>query len=366
MRPQTKTTLVRISAGLVFAIFLVWLMNLLQNVTVILMVSFFLAYILNPAVNRLESWGLGRSASSLALLFTGLMLFVAFVLFFVPSVFREIASFAKTAPRYVDALEAQANWIIKELGINIPQTPDELKTLFLERWRQVLPRLADPMAKIATSVFSSTLSLISFVFYALLIPIISYYLMVSFEEIRLTVRDLIPPDTRPAIVGKLRQIDSVLAAFVRGQLTVSLILAVLYSVGFVWIGIDLAIVLGVTSGLLFVIPYFGTMIGIVGGSLMAVAKFGDLAHVGYVLGWIVVVQLMEGYLITPRIVGHAIGLNPVVYILALIVGGNLFGLVGMLIAIPVTAVLKVLLVSAVDLYRKSYLYEGNECKRPES
>jgi predicted PurR-regulated permease PerM len=188
------------------------------------------------------------------------------------------------------------------------------------------------------------------------VPIITYYLMVSFEKMRKEIRDLIPPYTRDAIVGKLQQIDTVLAAFVRGQLTVSLIMALLYTIGFVLIGIDLAIVLGVTSGLLFVIPYFGTMIGVVGGSLMALAKFGDLAHVGYVLGWIALVQLMEGYLITPRIVGHAIGLNPVVYILALIVGGNLFGLVGLLIAIPVAAVLKVLLVSAVDAYRKSYLY----------
>ncbi|MBI5251697.1 MAG: AI-2E family transporter [Desulfomonile tiedjei] len=360
MKPQTRTTLLRIAAGLVFAIFLLWLMSMVENVTVILMVAFFLAYILNPAVNRLESWGLTRSVASLALIFSGVLLFVVFLLFFVPSVVREIASFAKTAPRYWDALEAQANWVIHELGISVPQTPDEFKQLFLERWKQILPKVADPMAKIASSIFSSTISLISFIFYALLVPIISYYLMVSFEQIRQTLRELIPPDTRPALIGKLQQIDSVLAAFVRGQLTVSLILAVLYSIGFVWIGIDLAIVLGVTSGLLFVIPYFGTMIGIVGGSLMALAKFGDLVHVGYVLGWIVFVQLLEGYVITPRVVGQAIGLNPVVYILALIVGGNLFGIVGMLIAIPVTAVLKVLLLSAVDLYRQSYIYSGHE------
>ncbi len=316
-------------------------MKTLENVTIILMVAFFLAYILNPAVNRLESWGLQRSLASLALLFSGLLLFVLFLLFFVPSVAREIASFAKKAPRYLDALETHANLIIQQLGINIPHTPDEFKQLFLARWKQVLPQLADPMAKIASSVLGSTISVISFIFYALLVPIISYYFMVSFEHIRETVKELIPPDTRPALVGKLQQIDTVLAAFVRGQLTVSIILAVLYSIGFIWIGIDLAIVLGVTSGLLFVIPYFGTMIGIVGGSLMALAKFGDMAHVGYVLGWIAFVQLLEGYVITPRVVGHAIGLNPVVYILALVVGGNLFGLVGMLIAIPVTAVLKV-------------------------
>jgi predicted PurR-regulated permease PerM len=341
-------------------------MSTLEKVSTVLMVGFFLAYILNPAVNRLQSLGLQRSTASLMLLLSGLFLFTMFLLVLVPSIARELASFAKTAPRYIDALQAQANWVIEQLGINIPQTPDEFKQLFLDRWRQVLPRVADPMARIAGSILGSTLSFFGFVFYALLVPIIAYYLMVSFEHIRETFRELIPPDTRPALVSKLQQIDSVLAAFIRGQITVSIILAVLYSIGFVWIGIDLAIVLGVTSGLLFVIPYFGTMIGIVGGSLMALAKFGDLIHVAYVLGWIAFVQLLEGYVITPRVVGQAIGLNPVVYILALVVGGNLFGLVGLLIAIPVTAVLKVLLLSAVDLYRKSYIYSGHEARDHKS
>jgi len=366
LNPGTKTMFLRIFAGLLFAIVLIWLMNLLENVTIILTVAFFLAYIMNPAVNRMERGGVSRSVASLALLLTGLMLFVVFLLFFIPSVVGEIALFARAAPKYIVTLESKAEWLSQQLGVTIPQTPGELQQLILERWRQILPQLADPMAKIASVVFSSTMSIISFLFYALLVPIITYYIMVSFEYIRSAIKELIPPDARPSIIKHLNQIDLVLASFVRGQLTVSIILAILYSIGFVLIGIDLAIVLGVTSGLLFIIPYFGTMIGIVGGSLMALAKNGDFIHVSYVLGWIVFVQLLESYVITPRIVGHAIGLNPVIYILALIVGGNLFGLAGMLLAIPVTAVLKVLLVSAVDLYRKSYLYAGHEGQNRET
>ncbi len=168
-----------------------------------------------------------------------MLLFIAFLLFFIPSVAREIASFGKRAPDYLASLQTHADAIVQQLGqlgINIPQTPDEFKQLFLERWRQVLPQLADPVAKIASSIFSSTMSLISVVFYALLVPIITYYLMVSFEKMRREIKDLIPPYTRAAVVGKLQQIDTVLAAFVRGQLTVSLIMAVLYTIGFVLIG----------------------------------------------------------------------------------------------------------------------------------
>ena len=116
-------------------------------------------------------------------------------------------------------------------------------------------------------------------------------------------------------------------------------------------------VLGITSGVLWIITYLGTILAVVGGSAIALAKFGDLTHVLYVLGWIGMVQVLEGYVLTPRIVGKAIGLNPVVYILALLAGAQLFGFVGLLVAIPVTAILKVLLLSVIEVYRNSYLYQ---------
>jgi predicted PurR-regulated permease PerM len=120
------------------------------------------------------------------------------------------------------------------------------------------------------------------------------------------------------------------------------------------------IVLGLTSGLLFIIPYVGTMFGIVSGCLMALAKFGDIIHVLYVVLWIAAVQLLEGYILIPRIVGRATGLHPVVYIVALLAGAKLFGFVGMLVAIPAAAVIKVLLKAAVEAYRKSDLYQNRD------
>jgi len=216
---------------------------------------------------------------------------------------------------------------------------------------------------VMSTIFSSTLSVISVFFQMVLIPIIAYYLMVSFNNIINEAVDLIPPYTRNPIVNKFREIDGVIAAFVRGQLTIALIMAVLYSIGFVIIGIELSLVLGVVAGLLQVVPYLGALVAIVGGSIMAFVKFGDLLHVIYVLGWIGIVQTFESYFLTPRIVGQAVGLNPVVYILVLIVGANLFGFVGLLVAIPLAAVARVLLMSAVEAYRKSYLYSDTEPKQ---
>jgi predicted PurR-regulated permease PerM len=357
MTPQAKRQLVRVGAGVLFFAVLIWLMQALEVVTTIIMVAFVLAYILAPAVRRLNSWGIGRTVASLLIVFLSLLLLVAAILFIVPAVFREIASFVSAFPAYIGMLQELALRITQALNITLPQDWNEVATLVMERGRQALPKLADVAGKVASSVFKSTLHVIAVFFYVMLVPVITYYLLVSFEDVKQSVYELIPPYLREPVVEKLIQIDMVLSGFIRGQLTICLILACLYSLGFIIIGIDLAIFLGIVSGFLFIIPYFGTIIGLVGGSLMALVKYGDLTHVFYVLAWIGCVQLLEGYVLTPRIVGKAIGLHPVVYILVLLAAGNLFGFVGLLVAIPATAVLKVLLMTLIDAYRKSYLYQ---------
>lgn len=210
------------------------------------------------------------------------------------------------------------------------------------------------------TVFRSTLAVISALIHIILVPVLAYYFLVSFKGLKAQTTELIPPYARENVLAKLREMDQAVSGFVRGQLTICFILAVLYSIGFLLIGIDMPIVLGLTSGLLFIIPYVGTMFGIVSGCLMALAKFGDIIHVLYVVLWIAAVQLLEGYILTPRIVGRATGLHPVVYIVALLAGAKLFGFVGMLVAIPAAAVIKVLLKAAVEAYRKSDLYQNRD------
>jgi predicted PurR-regulated permease PerM len=357
MEPHFKRTLVRIGAGSALALILVWLMTALPSVTTLMMMSFFLAYIFNPPLNRLQSLGMGRSMAALVILFTVATVLSLLFLFFVPAIIRELATFVDIAPAYFDTL-AQRSWDFAEkLNLPLPQDWNSAMNMILEKARQVAPKMADVAGNVVSKVFRSTLRFLSFAFYVLLTPVLTYYLMVSFESIKETAYDLIPPYTRSPVITKLKEIDFMLAGFVRGQLTICIILAALYSLGFVIIGIDLAVVLGTLSGLLFIIPYVGTAVGVVTGSLIALAKFGDWIHPLYVLLWIGLVQLLEAYVLTPRIVGKAIGLHPVVYILALIVGGNLFGFVGMLVAIPVTAVIKVLLNTLIEAYQASYLYE---------
>ncbi len=365
MTIEGKRTLIRVGAGLTFITIIIWLMSALESITTVLMVALFLAYILDPLVERLTSWGLGRSLAASIILLSGLSIVVGILLFVVPVIIEETGRFADALPRYASALHDQVTQLAQRFNVRIPQDWDQVINLIVAKGRQYLPKIANISIEAILSVFKSTVHILSILLHIILVPIITYYLLVSFANMKREIRDLIPPYARAPVAQKLRQIDLVLAGFVRGQLTICLILAVLYSLGFVVIGIDLAVILGLISGIFFIIPYVGTMIGIIFGSLMAWAKYGDLLHVAYVLGWIAIVQLFEAYVFTPRIVGHITGLHPVVYILALIAGASLFGFVGLLVAIPVTAVLQVLLITAIDAYKNSYLYRELPSERSE-
>ncbi len=366
MNPFAIRTLVRIVAGVVFAYIVYWLISVMESVTTILMVSFLMAYILNPLVLALEKIHVNRSLAALM----SLLIVITFVtgLFFliIPAIVGEIASFSRVIPRYVETLQRIFFELVTKFDVSLPHDVSELSGLAIEKGRQLLPGLTRASGRILSSVFSSTISVITTVFQILLIPIIAYYLLVSFESIKKGTIELLPEYAREPIINKFVEIDGVLSSFVRGQLTISFIMAILYSVGFIFIGIDLALVIGIVSGLLFIVPYLGTMIALIFAPIMAFAKFGDLIHVFYVFLWIGSVQVLETYVLTPNVVGQAVGLHPVVYIMALVVGGNLFGVVGMLVAVPVAAVLKVLLISILQEYKSSYLYHDKSGKEQTS
>ncbi len=362
MTPFATKTLVRIGAGLCFTGLVVWLMHALESVTTLLMVSFLTAYILNPLVRSLGNVGLNRTLAAVLSLFLVFAFFIGLTLLIVPAIAGELSSFSRMSPKYLETFQRFFFEIVEKFEIPFPQDMNELSAMAVERGKQLLPGISKALGTIISSVFTSTISILTTVLQVLLIPIIAFYLLVSFENIKSGAIELLPIYTRTPIINKFGQIDSVLASFVRGQLTISFIMAVLYSIGFTIIGIDLALVIGIVSGLLFIVPYLGTMIALLFGPAMAFAKFGDLIHVFYVLAWIGAVQIFESYVLTPKIVGQAVGLHPVVYILALIIGGNLFGFVGMLVAIPVAAVSRVLLLTVLEEYKRSYLYHDKPGK----
>ncbi|MFW6123415.1 MAG: AI-2E family transporter, partial [Thermodesulfobacteriota bacterium] len=359
----TERRLIRIGAALAVALVILWLLKQIESVATLVLISFFLAYLLDPLVDRLAAWKLPRSLAAFLVLLAALLLVTLLLVIIVPSIIAEVSKFASVAPQYFETLRDYVAWLMVKLDITVPATWHQLGQALKQGDKSPLGELfgmANPAAKIFRLIFQSTLSIIGFVLYLILVPVLVYYFLVSFDNILDSILDLVPPDTREPVIHKMSQMDQIIADFLRGQFIICLLLAFFYSLGFVIIGIDLALVLGIVSGLLWIIPYVGTGLAIVGGVTMALVNYGDLLHPAYVIIWISLVQVLESYIITPRVVGGKVGVHPIVYIIALIVGAKLFGLLGMLIAIPAAAMIKVLLEDAVTMYKRSQLYQNPE------
>ncbi len=322
-------------------------------------IALVLAYLLNPLVGYLERRGLNRALSIITVLFAIVLGIALGAYLFVTSIFHEIQSVQISLPDYAARMYDYIPLKVKAyLGIETPDKAYFQMNHLLERLKGVSFDVAretfDFFRKAVTSTLSFVLSVLGYV----ITPLYLYYFLKDLPQIRDGLADLVPVGYRSAFSARTSEIHEILSGFVRGQLTVCAILAVLYSVGLWVIGIDLAVVIGTTSGILFIVPYLGTLFGIVLSMTMAVLKFHDLLHPLLCLGWFGVVQAIEGGIITPKIVGDKVGLHPIVIIIALLIGGQLFGILGMLLAVPATAVLKVFFSSYLSWYRSSSYFTG--------
>ena len=236
MTPQAKRSLIRVGALLAFGFILVWLMQALESVTTLLMVSFFLAYILNPAVNWLKAHKVPRGLATILLMAIFFLAVFLLLIFIIPSIVEEIRAFAVVVPKYVSVLLERLNEARAKLNLPLPETSDDIASIVLDRWRQFLanlPKLANLLTPLLGTIFKSTLGLISYLLYVILIPILVYYMLASFDSTVRNFKELIPPYLRDQVLERLLEIDRALAGFVRGQVLICLILAGLYSLGFV-------------------------------------------------------------------------------------------------------------------------------------
>ncbi|MDD2365913.1 MAG: AI-2E family transporter [Desulfuromonadaceae bacterium] len=322
-----------------------------------LFIAFALAYILNPTVEILQRKGIKRLYGIITVLSLAVISCAVFATFLVVSIRGEFADMQLNLPAYVQHLYEIAPSNVKVyFGI---ETPDKLTSQLdqlLQQAHSYAPDLIQPLLTFLKQAFSSTVYVLLTLLGYFIIPVYLFYLLCDLPRLKEFIKSYIPERYRVVYDLKLSEVDLVLSGFVRGQLSVCAILALLYSVGLYIIGIDLAIAIGSLAGITFIIPYLGTIIGISLSIVMALLKFNDLLHPLLCLGWFSIVQLLEGTVITPKVVGDTVGLHPLVAIVALLIGGQLFGITGMLLAVPVTAVSQVFLRSLGDYYRASEFY----------
>lgn len=317
--------------------------------------AFIIAYLFDPLIDRFEARRMKRSAAITLLLVVmggGTLLALAVVL---PRLIGELTHLAQQLPAYLERIADTLLPRFQELtGRAVPQTVSEV----LEQIRSGELQLPlDSLRDFLQGVLAFMTGTVSGVIGLLVVPILAYYALVEFDSLKSRALTLVPPRHRAYVTEKARTVDALVSGFLRGQLTIALTLGVLYAIGFSLIGIDLAIGVGILAGVMALIPYLGNVVALAAATGLCLLKFGIDVHLALVLGWYAIVQNLEGWYLTPRIMGRSVGLHPAIVIVALLIGADLLGLVGMLIAVPLVAVIKVFAGEAVTAYRESAFFE---------
>ncbi len=311
------------------------------------------AYLLDPIADRLERLGLSRAASVVVITLFAVLIFVILALLVIPTLVQQTTALVDTAPQLFNKLQA---FITERFPDLIDQDSALRKSL-----TGVGETIRDRGGQLLETVLSSALSLINVVVLLVIVPVVAVYLLYDWDRMVAEVDSLLPRDHAPTIRQLAREIDAVLAGFIRGMGSVCLILGTYYAVALMLVGLQFGLVVGAIAGLVTFIPYVGALVG--GALAIGLALFqfwGEWLSIALVAGIFVVGQVVEGNLLTPKLVGNSVGLHPVWLIFALSVFGALFGFVGMLVAVPVAAALGVLARFAVSRYKDSRLYRGVE------
>ena len=336
--------------GIALAV-LVAVLWLLGDVLLPFVIGGAIAYFIDPIADRLEAWGLSRAAATAVITVVGILIFVTVVLLVLPTLITQTAELIETAPQiFRDAQNF--------LNERYPDIMEPESTV-----RKALSTFGDTLKNAATSIagaiFGSAMSVVNVAMIVLIVPVVSVYLLLDWDRMIANIDGLLPRDHAPVIRQLAGEIDQTLSAFVRGMGTVCLILGIYYAGALMLVGLQFGLVVGFVAGLVTFIPYLGALIG--GALAIGLALFqfwGDWAQVGLVALIFMVGQVVEGNFLTPRLVGSSVGLHPVWLLLALSIFGALFGFVGLLIAVPVTAALGVLARFGVRQYLQSKLYRG--------
>lgn len=343
--------------GIAAALLLVALL-LLGSVMLPFLVGGALAYFLDPVADRLERLGLSRVAATSVIMLAAVLLLVLLVLSVIPTLIHQTSALINAAPEIAQRLQG---FLIDRF----PQLSDETSTI-----RTTLAELGAAIqakgAVLAEGVLSSALNVLSAMVFVIVVPVVTFYLLMDWDHMVARVDHMLPRDHAPVVRRLAGEINDALAAFVRGQLTVCLLLGTFYSVALMLAGLQFGLVVGAIAGAITFIPYVGSLVG---GALalgLALYQFwGDWVSIGIVAAIFGVGQFIEGNILTPKLVGKSVGLHPVWLMFALSVFGSLFGFVGLLVAVPVAAAIGVLTRFGIAQYQASLLYKGVAGRVPD-
>jgi predicted PurR-regulated permease PerM len=324
-----------------------------------------IAYCLDPIADRLEAMGFSRSISVTIITLVAALIFIILILLVIPTLIAQTTQLVDTAPELFDRLQSA-------LTDRFPSLLDSESTI-----HQQLLAIGDAIqskgGELMNSLLSSAIGLLNVVVLLVIVPVVAFYLLLDWDNMTARVDELLPRDHVDTVRMLARQIDNTLASFIRGQGTVCLILGTYYAVALMIAGLKFGLIVGFIAGLVTFIPYVGALVGGVlavglalfqfwGGTVqvdgVAVEQATNWLRIGLIAGIFGLGQFFEGNILTPKLVGSSVGLHPVWLLFALSVFGSLFGFVGMLVAVPLAAIIGVLIRYLIEHYKGGRLYRG--------
>lgn len=341
------------TAALAVLIAILWL---LSGVLLPFVAGMALAYLLDPIAHRAERLGIGRALSALIVVTVVIVALVVVAMIVTPILSDQLTAFVDNLPGYLARLQALVSdpsrpWLAKLFGGQLSDSSKSVSSLVTESSGFVATFLA--------SLWSGGRAVFSVLSLLVITPVVAFYLICDWDIVVETVDGWIPLPYRDTVRGLARDIDNAIAGFVRGQAVICLILAAFYAIGLTLTGLNFGFLIGLMTGLLSFIPFVGALTGFLVAAIVAIAQFWpEWVPIAMVVLVFLIGQALEGYVLSPNLVGAKVGLHPVWMMFALIAFGYLFGFVGLLIAIPLAATIGVLIRFALRKYVESPIYTG--------
>jgi predicted PurR-regulated permease PerM len=334
----------------------IWLLSPILTPFVL---SALLAWLGNPLVQRLERSG--RSRNTAVLIVFGLMtlMIVLALLLLIPLLETQITQLFQWLPRLADWVTITVvPWLESRFNISLKQYVDPMAIVNLVKghWQQA----GGVAGKVLGGISKSGLAILGWIATISLIPVVTYYFLRDWQPMLSRIQELLPRPLEPTVVKLARESDDMLGGFLRGQLSVMFSLGGVYALGLWLVGVEFGFLIGFVAGMVSFVPYLGAVVGIGAALIAALVQGMDPTHLVLVLAVFAVGQTLESFFLTPWLVGDKIGLHPVAVIFSIMAGGQLFGFLGVLLALPVTAVVMVLLRYAHQQYTESHLYGATE------
>jgi predicted PurR-regulated permease PerM len=339
-------------AALIVVVLVLWL---LSEILLPFVAGLAIAYLLTPLTDRIEKAGVNRLAAALMIITLVVLVLVYLILLVAPIIGGQLSSFIENIPGYVTRLQSLLSdpsrpWVQKLVGVgfNADKSIGDLVTQGVG-W----------LTAFLKSLWSGGRALVSLFSLVVVTPVVAFYLIYDWHRMIRTAESWVPVRQRATVRRLAREIDAAIAGFVRGQTAVCLILGSFYAVALTLSGLNFGLLIGLISGVITFVPYVGSMTGLILAVGVAVAQFWpQWTSIAVVLGIFLVGQFFEGNVLSPKLVGESVGLHPIWVIFALLAFGYLFGIVGLLVAVPLAATIGVLARFALERYRESSLYTG--------